>query len=488
MNNQLNLRPLPSAGRWAVLGLSLCGNALAAEAHNPEQYKDELLAIEKRLDAKLKLLDEKLNRLEVLESKSAAITAAPAIAPPAPVETKPPVPTQTVETKDSDKMPSKKQEGFPVSSSYGKNGFEVKTDDGKFALAIQNRIQVRYANPFDSDPRSISDLERDQSSFMIRRARTKLKGHAYWPWLKYYMQYDWSQPVLRDLNLTLDKYNWAKLWVGRGKVVYNDERVTSSSNQQFVNRSIVNDIFTVDRQQGVQVLGNLFPGRWYDMSYVAGIFTGLGVGERNNDDDNMMYAGRLQWNALGGEMPFTQSDIEFHQKPALNFAFAAATNQSKCTAFETDSNSCRNLDGFKKGEDGQYKINQMMEEVRFKWQGLSIQHEMHWKEIEDTLKAESDSSRDTNLRGGLIQAGYFPHYLFAIVPKNLEFAGRYAFVDPNTDVDNDMQQEVSGVMTYFFSGHSNKVNFQVSHLIVEDPRSFMSQSEQRFWLQWDLSF
>ncbi|MDO9239680.1 MAG: hypothetical protein Q7U30_06665, partial [Methylicorpusculum sp.] len=142
MNNQLNLRPLPSAGRWAVLGLSLCGNALAAEAHNPEQYKDELLAIEKRLDAKLKLLDEKLNRLEVLESKSAAITAAPAIAPPAPVETKPPVPTQTVETKDSDKMPSKKQEGFPVSSSYGKNGFEVKTDDGKFALAIQNRIQV----------------------------------------------------------------------------------------------------------------------------------------------------------------------------------------------------------------------------------------------------------------------------------------------------------------------------------------------------------
>jgi phosphate-selective porin OprO and OprP len=286
----------------------------------------------------------------------------------------------------------------------------------------------------------------------------------------------------------LDKFNWAKLWVGRGKVVYNDERVTSSGNQQFVNRSIVNDIFTVDRQQGVQVLGNLFPGSWYDMSYAVGVFSGLGVGERNNDDDKMMYAGRLQWNAMGGEMPFSQSDIEFHQKPALNFAFAAATNQSKCTAFETDSRSCRNLPGFDAGKDGQYRINQMMEEVRFKWQGLSIQHEMHWKEIEDTLKAQSDSSRETNLRGGLIQAGYFPHYLFAIVPKNLEFAGRYAFVDPDTGVDDDLQQEVSGVMTYFFSGHSNKVNFQVSHLIVEDPRFSLSQSEQRFWLQWDLSF
>jgi len=488
MNNPLNLRPLSNAGKCALLGLSLNGTAFSAEPQNPEQYKEELLAIEKRLDAKLKLLDEKLNRLEVLENKSSVVTAEPAIAIPAPVAAKPPVPAQTMETREAAKMPSKKQDGFPVSASYGKNGFEVKTDDGKFALAIQNRIQVRYANPFDSDPRSISQLERDQSSFMIRRARTKLKGHAYWPWLKYYLQYDWSQPVLRDLNLSLDKFNWAKLWVGRGKVVYNDERVTSSGNQQFVNRSIVNDIFTVDRQKGVQVLGNLFPGTWYDMSYAAGVFSGLGVGERNNDDDNMMYAGRLQWNALGGEMPFSQSDIEFHQKPALNFAFAAATNQSKCTAFETDSDSCRNLRGFDEGEDGQYKINQMMEEVRFKWQGLSIQHEMHWKEIEDTLKAGSDSSRETNLRGGLIQAGYFPHYLFAIVPKNLEFAGRYAFVDPDTGVDNDLQQEVSGVMTYFFSGHSNKVNFQVSHLIIEDPILSMSQSEQRFWLQWDLSF
>ena len=471
-----------------MLSLSLTGTAFSAEPQNPEQYKEELLAIEKRLDAKLKLLDEKLNRLEAVEAKSPVVSAEPVSAKPASVETKPPVPTQTVEAKEADKIPSKKQDDFPVSARYDKNGFEVKTDNGKFALAIQNRIQLRYANPFDSDPRSIGELERDQSSFMIRRARTKLKGHAYWPWLKYYLQYDWSQPVLRDLNLTLDKFNWAKLWVGRGKVVYNDERVTSSGNQQFINRSIINDIFTVDRQQGAQVLGNLFPGTWYDMSYVAGVFTGLGVGERNNDDDNMMYAGRLQWNALGGEMPFSQSDIEFHQKPALNFAFAAATNQSKCTSFETDSNSCRNLRGFEQGKQGQYKIDQMMEEVRFKWQGLSIQHEMHWKRIEDTLKTQSDSSRETDLRGGLIQAGYFPHYLFAIVPKNLEFAGRYAFVDPNTRIDNDLQQEFSGVMTYFFSGHSNKVNFQVSHLILDDPILSLSQSEQRFWLQWDLSF
>lgn len=195
--------------------------------------------------------------------------------------------------------------------SYGKNGFEFRTDNDKFSLAIQNRIQARYAEPFDSDPRTLADLDRDENSFMIRRARTKLTGHAYSPWLKYYLQYDWSQPVLRDLSLTFDKYKWAQVRVGRGKVSYNNERVTSSGSQQFVNRSIVNDIFTVDRQQGIEVKGNLFPGTWHDMTYYVGAFTGMGIGERNNDDGSMMYSGRLQWNALGGEMKSASLILSF---------------------------------------------------------------------------------------------------------------------------------------------------------------------------------
>ena len=395
------------------------------------------------------------------------------------------------EAKTPETIHSKDKGILPAGLTYGKKGFQFKTDDGKFSLAIQNRIQARFATPFDRDPRSISQLEADSSSFMIRRARTKLSGHAYWPWLKYYMQYDWSQPILRDLSLTIDKYKWAELWVGRGKVRWNDERVTSSGNQQFVNRSIVNDIFTVDRQQGVQVFGNLFPGTLADFSYALGVFSGEGVGERLNDDDNMLWAGRLQWNPLGGEIEFSQSDTQYHEEPALNFAVAGATNQSRCTAFETAEDSCRALSGFvdpEEAEAGQYRVNQMMEEVRFKWRGFSLLHEAHWKDITDTLKSNTDPERKTNLFGTFIQAGYFPHYVIPLIPKNLEFAGRYAMVDPNTAIDNDLQQEASGVMTYFFDGHSNKVNFQVSHLMLEDPASGANKSDERFWAQWDLSF
>lgn len=389
----------------------------------------------------------------------------------------------------------------PANVSYGKNGFEFRTDNDKFSLAIQNRVQARYAEPFDSDPRTLADLDRNENSFMIRRARTKLNGHAYAPWIKYYLQYDWSQPVLRDLSLAIDKYKWAQVRVGRGKVSYNNERVTSSGNQQFINRSIVNDIFTVDRQQGIEVKGNLFPGTWYDLTYYAGAFTGMGIGERNNDDGSMMYSGRLQWNALGGEMKFSQSDIDFHEQPALNISIAANSNRSKCTAFETDSRSCRSLTdsisantnryrdpskAFKDGgaKSGQYEISQMMEEVHFKWKGLSFLHELHSKKIKDTL----NDDQETDLLGGFVQAGYFPHRQLDFIPQNLEVAGRYAFVDMDTDRDYDRQTELSGVINYFLEGHLNKLSLQLSRLSVQDPIKRQQDTENRLWAQWDFSF
>jgi len=382
-------------------------------------------------------------------------------------------------------------EQFSIEVSYGKKGFELKTKDDTFALQIQSRLQFRYAYPFDSDPRSLEALDRNQSSFMVRRARLKVGGHAYWPWMRYYMQYDWSQPVLRDFYLNLGKFSWAQLRLGRGKVLYNDERVVSSGQQQFVNRSIVNDIFTVDRQQGVQVFGRISPGTWHDVTYYAGIFSGNGVTERDNDDGNMMYTGRLQWNFLGRELAFSQSDIALSEQPVASVAFAAMTNISQCTAFETDSRSCRNLPGFpdsSTASPGQFRLDQMMEEFRFRWRGLSITHEYHWKQVVDTKKAESDPTRKTNLMGSYSAIGFFPHVLMPSIPKQLEIAGRYAFVDPNVGRANDIQQERAFVVNWFFNGHANKLSLEVARLTVADPSRSKDRAEERVRLQWDISF
>jgi phosphate-selective porin len=91
--------------------------------------------------------------------------------------------------------------------------------------------------------------------------------------------------------------------MGQWKVDLNRERVDSSGRQQFVERSIVNRIFTMDRQVGVQLRGRLFEGTMADMRYYAGVFNGEGRGVKNNSTDHL-YMGRLQWNFLGRDLPW----------------------------------------------------------------------------------------------------------------------------------------------------------------------------------------
>ncbi|MBN8219834.1 MAG: hypothetical protein J0L53_02870 [Spirochaetes bacterium] len=395
--------------------------------------------------------------------------------------------------------PQKDKSGkLPVGVEYvsGK-GLTFDTGDGKFAATMQHRLQFRYAYPFDADPRSIANLNEEGHSFMVRRARFKLSGHAFKPWLKYNFQYDWSQPILRDFWIGVERFSWLQLRVGRGKVIYNDERVSSSGAQQFVNRSIVNDVFTIDRQQGVQLLGRVLPNTPADFSYVVGVFAGRGVGERLNDDTNLMYAARLQWNAIGDPIEFTQSDYKSTQKWQLNIAAGAATNQSNCTAFETDATSCRSVPGSNYTttigtaagtvRPGQFQVDQAVFEIRSIYKGLYFKHEAHVKRITDQGTATTPWPREAEMWGGLVQLGYFPHNAWDAIPSELEVAGRMAFVDPNINIAGNDQYEYTGILNWFANGHSNKISFEVTHHVLQNPAGGYA-SEQRYRSQWEFSF
>ena len=327
-------------------------------------------------------------------------------------------------------------------AGWGKKGFTLETRDGLWKTAIQWRFQGRYTYSQRTDADSFSDFNNDkESTFELRRVRMKVGGHGYKPWIKYYFEMDW-QPTrnsgdedsksgtrLLDWRIDLSKFKWLQLRVGQWKINYNRERVDSSGKQQFVERSIVTNTFTVDRQMGAMVYGHLAPGTWLDSRYYAGVWNGSGRGEAN-DDANMMYMGRLQWNFLGRDLKWQQSDIKYHEQPAGSAAFAAYTTIGKCTRWS--SSGCGTL-GFPNSAglpytsdsaatDGQYRVQGMMEEFAFKWRGLSIQHEYHWKEVKDDKIPEGAAGYKTNLMGSYAQIGYFPHYLIPVIPKPLEIA------------------------------------------------------------------
>ena len=76
-------------------------------------------------------------------------------------------------------------------------------------------------------------------------------------------------------------------------------------------------------------------------------------------------------------------------------------------------------------------------------------------------------------------------------PIKLQVAFRYAFVDPNISQPNDLNQEYTFIVNWFFAGHRNKLTFDTSRLTLENEEpdgTGKLSSVQRFRLQWDISF
>ena len=399
----------------------------------------------------------------------------------------------------ADAVAAKIDEDFPVKSSYGSNGFRLETRDGNWQTNLQWRAQMRYTNPFFGDPRQVDDFEATgTSNFEMRRLRMKIGGHGFQPWLKYYFEVDLqpsrdpdssavsSSARVIDWRIDVAKWDWGGLRVGQWKIDMNRERVDSSGRQQFVERSIVNRIFTIDRQVGVQLRGRAFKGTHADMRWFAGVFNGEGRGVRNVDE-NMMYSGRLQWNFMGRDLAFRQTDVEYTEQPTGSLAFGGMTTTGPCTRWS--SSACGSLDGFTSpafADSDQFKVDQAVQEFAFKYRGFSFQQEYHRKFIEDRVVGS-----DNDLTGLYLQSGYFLHNLIDAFPAPLELAARYAYVEEPNEIDRTLyneRKEYTLGANWFFAGHNNKLTFDYSYLTLDDRYLGVDDTANRIRLQWDVSF
>lgn len=221
-------------------------------------------------------------------------------------------------------------DSLPPRVGHGSRGFFIQGPDEQWMASFQFRLQFRLSTPWNSDPVTRGDYLADpQTSFSVNRARLKVGGYGYRPWLEYYFEYDLAGSNLLNFEVTVEKWDEFRLRVGQWKAQYSRERAVSSGRQQLVDRSLVNRYFTLDRQQGASIWGRFGAGSTADVSYWLSAFTGMGRGGKANDDDQLMYMGRVQWNPLGRVVPFAGSDLNVSQEPALSLAAGGTTNQSQ---------------------------------------------------------------------------------------------------------------------------------------------------------------
>lgn len=376
----------------------------------------------------------------------------------------------------------KKNDTKNLTAVYAKPGFQLQTIDENYKVKINFRVQFRGYTNFDDDPTTFEDFQNLQNGINVNRARFKVGGNVYQPWMNYYFEYDLEGSNLLNFEFKLEKYEFLRFRVGQWKSQYSTERVISSGKQQTVERSIINRAFTIDRQRGISLYGNLHGNGTLNFSYWLSMFTGTGRGNSDNDDQNMMYMSRFQWNLNGRVLKFTGSDFNITDKFTSYISAAAVTNRSKFTRFSTSGGGF--LEGFENAIDGQYRVNQFLIETAFKYKGVSWQQEYHWKEIND----EINTVPQTHLTGLYTQLGYMLHQSLNFVPEKLEVYGRYAYYDPNRMVSNDTQREYTIGGNYFLYGHNNKLSLEYSYLGYESIDGITNQSGSRFRVQWDISF
>ena len=383
------------------------------------------------------------------------------------------------ETSEQETKESSESESSNLKVKY-KDGIKLETTDGRFSADIGFRAQLRASDVNSSELAGQADPISEETGGEVRRSRFKLSGHLYKEWITYKLEYAFEGSRLIDLWTRVQPRDEFGFQAGQYKIPYNRERVDSSGKQQFVERSIVNRPFTVDRQQGITFLGTLFKGTYAESEYSLGVFNGTGRGGDLDDDGEPMYLARYQWNFLGESLGYGQSDVKRRDKPAAALAVATATTVGRYTRFSSSGGG--QLPGFDSGVAEQYELDQWMADFALHYRGLSIQAEYHEKEIDDRV-----NNLVTELDGYYAQIGYFFHEAFEGFPEPLEIAFRVAQVDPVRGIPQPEQSESTLAFNWFYNGHKNKLTLDISDLETTLPGGAPDDGV-RVRFQWDVSF
>lgn len=346
-------------------------------------------------------------------------------------------------------------------------GVGLVTADSLFSLNFQFRMQNRAT--FVSDSRSESNPE--SFEFRVRRLRMKFEGFVYDPRLTYYIQLsfsrgdmDWRGPdnssvnsspnVVRDAVIYYNPSKHLRLGFGQTKLPGNRQRVISSGDQQFADRSIVNATFNIDRDFG------FFAHYTRNYFILRGALTS-GEGRNSvNSNKGLAYTGRIELLPLGkftGSNDYIEGDLEREKSPKLSIAGTYSHNDLAVRQAGQLGNDLY----------GPSTIKNYEVDVLFKYNG--------WAWYNEYMKRDSNipvtvlPADPTRFRYIFVGEGYLTQlsYLFK---NNVEVAGRLSTIIPDSPLynnenffpinENQVTQFELGVTKYLV-GHRLKIQGNV---------------------------
>ncbi|WP_026236370.1 porin [Pontibacter roseus] len=342
------------------------------------------------------------------------------------------------------------EEGSSAPQFSFKRGVGVVAPDTAFSVNMRFRMQSRAVyNTISKDDFGVSEYE-----LRVRRLRLRFDGFMYSPKLTYSVQLsfsrgdmDWSMRDQSNINTSPNvvrdavvHYRPNDRWqfsFGQTKLPGNRQRVVSSGEQQFIDRSIVNGLFNIDRDFGFQsVYSNNLGGLHYLLK--GAVISGEG---RNvfTTDRGLSYTGRIELLPLGeftNGGDYFEGDLEREPTPKLSLAGGMNHNEN---ARRTGGQTGRDL--YQETDMQTYFLDGLL-----KYRGMALYAEYMAREADNpfTFNPAGDTRYILTGHGQNYQLSY-------LFQNNLEVAGRYSRITPNQEVrtvENTEEAYIAGVTKY----------------------------------------
>jgi len=348
----------------------------------------------------------------------------------------------------------------PITYKLGE-GFTLTSQDEKFSTTITSLLQLRYTlMDLDDANNSAIKQAQDSSKFELRRIKLCFNGYAYTKDLAYRLVINFANSgnsptagsgLLEETYMNYRFLDEVQVRFGQDKVQFGRQFITQSSVQQFVDSSMVTVAFVPGIDTGLMIHGKIVGGIF---NYNIAAYGGAGQNTFRATSDNA-FSARATFNPFGA-VKYSESDMEYSQNPLASIG---------ANFFRNTINGAEKNNLSFAGSKGWYGIGNPLQpaakkidaneavdfntagvDAVFKWRGFSAQGEY--------FTGQADGQTSSNIvraEGFYLQAGYF------VIPKKLELAARYAYLDPNRDVANDHWIESTGAVSWYINNHSLKL-------------------------------
>lgn len=354
------------------------------------------------------------------------------------------------------------------------NGLQVMAKDSTFYINFRFRMQNRLAYY----TKSATDLGVERWEMRVRRLRLRFDGFIISPKLAYSIQLSFSRGdqdfensgvanIVRDAIIYYKPHPRLHIGFGLNKLPGNRQRVNSSGQLQFADRSIVNATFNVDRDFGVKVYyyGNIGT---FGFNLKGAITTGEGR-SANFTNAGLAYTARMELLPFGkftSDGDYSEGDLEKELTPKLalgggySFNHKAQRTAGQTGAFLFDERNMATA----------------YADLIFKWRGFAYAFEYMRRnsDMPYTYNDEGDVRYVFDGQGINNQISY-------VFTGMYEVAFRYSWVDPFDSIEPtaDTREILELGATKYLRKHRVKVQLSVFYDVRD--HNYSLQNNKNSW-------